>query len=129
MEIYDKRMQYFSSSDSKGTILCYKASDYKELMGNQADNNVVYKMLGEAVEDMKSELYPSVAFYDYIIASFYVFREDNAKKDQFINDYFRTLEYMDEAIETANAGGDAENANYLAAVKESVETVFVNSGE
>ncbi|HKM45078.1 MAG TPA: hypothetical protein VJY12_06445 [Dysgonamonadaceae bacterium] len=128
MEIYDKRMQYFSSSDSKGTILCYKASDYKELMGDEADNNVVYKMLGEAVEDMKSELYPSVAFYDYIIASFYVFREDNAKKDQFINDYFRTLEYMEKAIETANANNDVDNANYLTAVKESVETVFVNSG-
>ena len=128
MEIYDKRMQYFSNVDPKGTILSYKATDYKELMGDDVDHKFVYKMLDEAVEDMKSELHPSVAFYDYIISSLFLFLQDNTQKDQFINDYFRTLEYMDEAIETANASNDTDNANYLAAVKESVETVFVNSG-
>ena len=128
MEMYDKRLQYFSNVDAKGTILAYKATDYKELMGDNVDHKVVYKMLGEAIEDMKSELYPSGSYYDYIIASLYVFLQDNSKKDQFINDYFRTLGYMDDAIDSAKAGDDTGNLNYLTAVKESVETVFVNSG-
>lgn len=128
MEIYDNRMKYFSDSDSKGTILSYKATDYKELMGDDADQKVIYKMLDEATEDMKSELHPSGVFYDYILSSFYVFRQDNSKKDQFINDYFRTLGYMEEAIDKAKANNDADNANYLNAVKSSVETIFVNSG-
>ena len=128
MEIYDNRMKYFSDSDSKGTILAFKATDYKELMGDDADQNVIYKMLGEATEDMKSDLHPSVAFYEYILSSYYVFRQDNSNKDQFINDYFRTLGYMDEAIDKAKANNDADNANYLNSVKSSVETIFVNSG-
>ena len=128
MEIHDKRLQYYSDVDAKGTILCYKASDYQELLGDDVDHNFVYKLLGEATEDMKSELYPSGAFYDYIISSLYVFMRDNSKKDQFINDYFRTVEYMEEAIETAKTKNDTDNANYLSAVKESIETLFVNSG-
>ncbi len=128
MEIYDNRLKYFSDADPKGTILCYKATDYKELLGDDADQKVVYAMLGEAVEDMKSGLHPSGAYYDYIISSLMLFLQDNSNKEQFINDYFRTVEYMEEAIEKANKNEDTDNANYLAAVKESVETLFVNSG-
>ncbi len=128
MEIYDKRMQYFSNVDAKGTILAFKAYDYKELMGDNVDHSVVYKLLGEAIEDMKSEMYPSDAYGHYMIASLMMFLQDNSKKDQYISDYFRTLEYMDDAIANAKASDDAENANYIASVKESVETAFVNSG-
>ena len=128
MEIYDKRMQYFSNVDSKGTILAFKAYDYKELTGEDVDHKVVYKLLGEAIEDMKSEMYPSDAYGHYMISSLMVFLQDKSKKDQYINDYFRTLEYMDDAIENAKANNDADNANYIATVKESVENAFVNSG-
>ena len=128
MEIYDKRMEYFSDVDAKGTILAFKAYDYKELMGDDVDHKVVYKLLGEAIEDMKSEMYPSDAYGHYMIASLMVFLQDNTKKDQYINDYFRTLEYMDEAIKKAKANNDSENANYVLSVKESIETAFVNSG-
>ena len=128
MEIYDTRLKYFSNVDSKGTVLCYKTNDYKELMGDDADNNFVYKMLDEAVKDMGSELSPSASYYDYIISSLYIFLGDNTKKDQFIDDYFRTLDYIDGAIDNAKSENDTESANYLAAVKESIETVFVNSG-
>ncbi len=128
MEIYDKRMQYFSNVDAKGTILAFKAYDYKELMGDDVDHKVVYQLLGEAIEDMKSEMYPSDAYGHYMISSLMMFLQDNSKKDQYINDYFRTLEYMDDAITSAKANDDTDNANYIAAVKESVETAFVNSG-
>lgn len=128
MEIYDKRMQYFSNVDAKGTILAFKAYDYKELMGDDVDHKVVYQLLGEAIEDMKSEMYPSDAYGHYMISSLMMFLQDNSKKDQYINDYFRTLEYMDDAITSAKANDDTDNADYIAAVKESVETAFVNSG-
>lgn len=128
MEIYDKRMQYFSNVDARGTILAFKAFDYQELMGDDVDYKVVYDLLGEAIEEMKSEMYPSVAFHHYMISSLYVFLKDNTKKDQYINDYFRTLGYMDDAIENAKSNDDDENANYLTVVKEGIETAFVNSG-
>lgn len=128
MEIYEKRMTYFSNVDAKGTILAFKAFDYQELMGDNVDHAVVYKLLGEAIEDMKSEMYPANAYGHYMISSLMMFLQDNTKKDQYISDYFRTLEYMDDAITSATANDDAANANYLVSVKESIETAFVNSG-
>jgi tetratricopeptide (TPR) repeat protein len=128
MGIYDKRLKYFANVDSKGTILAFKAYDYKELMGDDVDQKVVYQLLGEAIDDMKSEMNPSDAFGHYMIASLMVFLQDNTKKEQYITDYFRTLDYMDEAIENAQTNNDTENANYIKLVKESIETAFVNSG-
>ena len=128
MEIYDRRMKYFSNVDAKGTILAFKAYDYQELMGEDADPAVVYKMLGEAIEDMKSEMNPSDAFGHYMIASLRVFLQDKSKKEQYIKDYFRVLDYMDEAQSNAIDNNDKENADYIALVKGSIENAFVNSG-
>lgn len=128
MEIYDKRMKYFSTADAKGTILALKAYDYTELMGDDADPKFVYEMLGEAIGEMKSAMYPTDAYYHYMISSLMLFLKDNTKKDQYISDYFRILEYMDVAIANAKTKNDTENANYLVTVKESIETAFVNSG-
>ena len=86
------------------------------------------KAVCQAIEDMKSEMYPSDAYGHYMLSSLMLFLQDKSKKDQYINDYFRILGYMDDAIENAKANDDADNANYVAAVKESIETAFVNSG-
>lgn len=128
MEIYDQRMKYFSNVDAKGTILAFKAYDYQEMLGEDADPAVIYKILHEAIEDMKSEMYPSDAYGHYMIASLRLFLQDKSKKDQYINDYFRIMDYVDAAKESAEGNNDAENANYIAAVKESIENAFVNSG-
>ncbi len=128
MEIYDKRLKYFSNVDAKGTILAFKAYDYKELLGDDADHQVIYNLLGEAIDDMKSEMYPSDAYGHYMISSLMLFLQDNTKKDQYINDYFRILGYMEDAIENAKSNDDEANAHYILAVKESIETAFVNSG-
>ena len=129
MEIYDNRLKYYSDADAKGTILAFKAYDYQELMGDDAEPAVIYETLGEAIEDMKSEMYPSDAFGHYMIASLRIFLQDkDNKKEQYINDYFRVIDYMDQAKENALANSDEENANYIVAVKESIENAFVNSG-
>ena len=128
MEIYDKRMKYFSDVDARGTILAFKAYDYQELMGDDADPAVIYKMLGDAIEDMKSEMYPSDAYGHYMIASLRLFLQDNSKKEQYINDYFRIMDYIDKAKENALGNNDEESANYIEDVKASIENAFVNSG-
>lgn len=128
MEIYDNRMKYYSNVDAKGTILAFKTYDYQELMGDDADPLVIYDMLGEAIKDMKSEMYPSDAFGHYMLASLRVYLADRSKKEQYISDYFRIMDYMDEAKDNATDNNDQENANYIVAVKESIENAFVNSG-
>ena len=127
-EIYDNRMKYFSNVDAKGTILALKAYDYQEMMGDDADPAVIYKMLGEAIADMKSGMYPSDAYGHYMIASLRIFLQDKTKKEQYIKDYFRIMDYMDDAKDNAITNNDKDNANYLDAVKESIENAFVNSG-
>ena len=112
MEIYDKRLKYFSNVDAKGTILAFKAYDYQELMGDDADPAVIYEILGEAIADMKSEMYPSDAYGHYMIASLRLFLQDNSKKEEYINDYFRIMDYMDQAKENALAANDKPSVTF-----------------
>ncbi|HTN67903.1 MAG TPA: tetratricopeptide repeat protein [Dysgonamonadaceae bacterium] len=128
MEMYDSRMKYFSNVDSKGTVLCFKAYDYQEMAGDDFDLTVSYDMLKEAIEDMKAELYPSDAFGHFMNASLRLYKEDESKKDQYISDYFRILDYMDEAKESYLANNDSDNAEYITALKSGIESAFVNSG-
>ena len=128
MEIYDKRMHYYGNEDSKGTILARKAYDYQEMIGDDVDHKVVYDLLGEAIEDMKSDMSPSDAYGHYMISSLMLFLQDRSFKDQYISDYFRILGYMEEAIEKVRANNDIANADYITAVKANVESAFVNSG-
>lgn len=127
MEIYDKRMNYFTD-ESKATVLAYKAYDYMEMMGEKADQNIIYSWLGEAVNGMKSEMHPLDAYSYYMIASLNKFLADNSLKNQYITDYFNVVGYVDEAIAKAKAGNDQASADYLTLVKDGIFKGFVNSG-
>jgi tetratricopeptide (TPR) repeat protein len=127
MEIYDTRLKYFSD-DNKGTVLAYKTYDYMELMGDKADSKVIYQWLGEAINEMKSDMEPKDAYSYYMVASLTQFLNDPGKKDQYITDYFTVTGYVDEAISKANAANDKANADYLGLVKEGIVKAFVSSG-
>ncbi len=127
LQIYDTRLKYYPDED-KGTVLAYKTYDYMELMANQAETKVIYDWLGEAIEDMKSDMEPKDAYSYFMVASLNQFLSDNSKKDQYINDYFRVTGYVDGAISKANSDNDTANADYLALVKDGIFKGFVNSG-
>src|SRR5690554_6022591 len=97
MDIYESRMKYFGDDDARGTILAYKTYDYMELMGDKTDQKVVYDWLGEAVKEMKQEMYPLDAYSYYMVASLSQYLADNTKKDQYITDYFSVVGYVDQA--------------------------------
>jgi tetratricopeptide (TPR) repeat protein len=128
MEIYDTRMKYYGDEDARGTILAYKTYDYMELMGDKTDQKVVYDWLGEAVNEMKEQMYPIDAYSYYMVASLSQYLTDNSKKDQYISDYFRVVEYVDQAIANYKAAGDQSNVDYLGMVKEGIVKAFVASG-
>jgi tetratricopeptide (TPR) repeat protein len=127
MEIFDTRLKYFSD-DNKGTVLAYKTYDYMELMGDKADSKVIYQWLGEAINEMKSDMEPKDAYSYYMVASLTQFLNDPGKKDQYITDYFTVTGYVDEAISKANAANDKANVDYLGLVKEGIVKAFVSSG-
>lgn len=128
MEIYDNRMKYFGDDDAKGTILAYKTYDYMELMGDKTDQKVIYDWLGEAVNEMKAEMYPLDAYSYYMVASLTQYLIDNSNKDQYITDYFSVVGHVDQAIANYKAAGDQANADYLGMVKEGIVKGFVASG-
>ena len=127
MKIYDTRMQYYKD-ENKGTMLAYKTYDYMELLEGNAEPKVVYDWLNEALEDMKSDMEPKDAYSYFMGSSITQYLNDNSKKDQYINDYFRITGYVDEAIAKASAASDQVNADYLALVKDGIVQAFISSG-
>lgn len=128
MEIYDTRIKYFGDVDARGTILAYKTYDYMELMGDQTEQKVIYEWLGEAIDEMKDQMYPLDAYSYFMNASLNEYLSDNSLKDRYISDYFRVVGFIDQAAANAEAAGDQANADYLGMVKEGVVKSFVNSG-
>jgi tetratricopeptide (TPR) repeat protein len=127
-DIYDKRLIYFGDDDAKGTILAYKTYDYMEMMGEQAETEVIYDWLNEAVSEMQDKMYPLDAYSYLMVASLSRYLADNTQKDQYITDYFTVTGYVDQAIANANSGNDQASADYLTMVKEGIVKGFVNSG-
>ncbi len=128
MEIYDTRIKYYGEDDAKGTILAYKAYDYMELMGEKTDQTVVYSWLGEALKEMKGNMNPLDAYSYYMVASLSQYLNDNSKKDQYLQDYFTVVGYVDQAIANAKSANDQANADYLTMVKDGIVKGFINSG-
>lgn len=127
MEIYDTRLVYYPD-DNKSTVLAYKTYDYMEMMEADTDSDIVYEWLGEALEEMKSDMEPKDAFSYFMGASITRYYNDNSRKDQYISDYFRVTAYVDEAIAKANDANDSANAEYLALVKDGIVKAFISSG-
>lgn len=127
MEIYDQRMVYYGDEE-KGTILTYKTYDYMEMMGDNADQNVIYSWLSDAVKSMKDQLYPLDAYSYFMVSSLNLYLNNNSLKDQYISDYFEVMGYVDQAILNAKASNDEANADYLGLVKEGIARAFVSSG-
>ena len=126
MEIYDNRLTYFGNDDAEGTILAFKTYDYMEMMGDQADYNIIYSWLSKAVNDMKDQMYPLDAYSYLMNTSLTRYLNDNSVKDEYITDYFNVVGYVDDAI--SNSADNQANAEYLEMVKEGIVQAFVNSG-
>ncbi len=128
MQIYDKRIQYFSDSDAKGTILTLKGQAYIDMLGKDADNNVVYKIFKQAVDDSKEKLYPQDGFAYFMNSSLNQYKKDNSKKDQYLQDYFTTVKYLESAADMYAEQNDTASVNYLNLVREGIVKGFVLSG-
>ena len=127
-DIYDQRLIYFGNDDAKSTIVAYKTYDYMEMMGDQAETEVIYNWLSEAVNEMKDQMYPMDAYSYYMVASLSRYLADNSLKDQYITDYFNVVGYVDKAIANANSANDEASADYLNMLKDGIVKGFVNSG-
>lgn len=128
MQIYDKRLQYFGDRNAKGTVLAMKGQSYIEMLGANADNKVVYNIFKEAVDSEKEHLYPQDAFAYFMNSSLVEFKKDASKKDQYLQDYFTTMKYLEAAVDVYAEQNDTATVSYMNQVKEGVIKGFVASG-
>jgi tetratricopeptide (TPR) repeat protein len=128
MSIYDSRMVHFAHLEPRATALARKTFTYMEIMGNDADLNIVHSWLGEAINEMREEMNPAEAFWHYMTSSLMLFHADNSRREQYLADYFRITAYIDLAIANAEAAGDQENVVYLASLRDGIVAGFLSSG-
>lgn len=132
INLYDVRMKYFGADhpkgDAKGSILAYKARDYMDMVGNDADQKLIYEWLSEAVNEMKEKLVPLDTYSYFMYASLSEFLKDNSLKERYLADYFKVSDYVDKAIANAKSSGDKDSEEYLLLVKDGIVKGFVNSG-
>ena len=125
MKVYDQRIQYFPTYQNTpaASVLGMKAVDYMQYSKNP-DINQAYSWLSESVNKMKenSEFYILQTFMD---VSAQKFKNDEAHREQFIQDYLDASKYTEEAIKIATKEKDKNNYKV---VKENLDAFFINSG-
>lgn len=130
MNTHDLRIKYTDEFLSKGT----KVSSADEALGIKAvdyiafapklDVNQAYQWLSQSVNAVKSESAAATIFY-FLQMSHDKLKTDPNHKEQFIQDYLTSSEYVDGAI----AAADKDNMKKsLQSIKDNLVALFINSG-
>ena len=130
MNTHDLRIKYTDEFLSKGV----KVSSADEALGIKAvdyiayapklDVNQAYQWLSQSVNAVKSESAPATIFY-FLQMSLDKLKTDPNHKEQFIQDYLASSEYVDGAI-AAETKESSKKA--LQGIKDNLVALFINSG-
>jgi tetratricopeptide (TPR) repeat protein len=126
--LYDRRMELFPGQESRATVLTLKTRRYIEIMDGQVSWATVHKWLGEALDLDGANILLQDAFWHYLVASQMLFQMDNERRDQYIEDYFRIMGYIDLANASAQTAGNQDAQAYLESIRESLTAAFIGSG-
>lgn len=130
MGVYDKRIKYFGNDARYGTdwILSRKAQDYLQIKGEDADPKLMYDWLKVALDQYQEKTEP-LAVSLYMFASLRLFHQNqDAHKEQYINDYLRSTAILDTQIAAAKAANNAKDLETLMTYKPVVDNGFASSG-
>ena len=125
MMLYDRRMELFPHLQPRGTVIAAKTTAYMNMMGDQANQATIRQWLGEAIDEMREGMAPSLAYWHFMAASLHQLQTNNISREQYIEDYFRIIGYLEQAI--ANASDEAIVA-HLQALSDGITGQFLSSG-
>ena len=99
MNVYDQRIKYFGDDRQYPTerILGNKGVDYMTIYGKDADLNLAYEMLNTSVENRKGISSPEVV-KSWVEVSERMFKANPELREQYINNYLKSLEYLDDYL-------------------------------
>lgn len=136
MAVYDQQLQHL---DKLNLLIRTPLKDFK-VKGSKAhdyityypgmDVNKAYEMLAEVIEQGKA----SNDYYivgDFMKVSQMKFKKEEAHREQFIQDYLTSSEYINVIAEAANKSTSSQKETLVKAVattKENVDAYFINSG-
>lgn len=132
MATYDKRMEYFASTDrnpnNRCTILGYKANDFSSIY--KSKTREAYAMFKESYDCLKAESNASV-LSGYYLAMFDLFKEaegdeKNALLSDLLTEYLNMQDYVDTNVK--NSSDDRVKEGYEKA-RNNIDEIFVQIAE
>ncbi|MBO5769259.1 MAG: hypothetical protein J6R19_05045, partial [Bacteroidales bacterium] len=128
MQVYDQRIQYFGDYVRAPRPFVYgrKAVDYFTLHpdGENSDKKPAYEWLTICINECSVRQF-NAAYAPYFILASKAMLENPEHKTQFINDYLKVMDVMDQKIALAKTDAEKEK---LAAYESDINDVFVSSG-
>ena len=128
MQVYDQRIQYFGDYVRAPRPFVYgrKAVDYFTLHpdGENSDKKPAYEWLSICINECSVRQF-NAAYAPYYILASKAMLENPEHKTQFINDYLKVMDVMDQKIALAKTDAEKEK---LAAYESDINDVFVSSG-
>ena len=100
MALYDNRIKYFGEDAKQPApvILGNKAIDYLNIMGKKADENLAFGWLEEVANNLKGDADAKV-LTQYVSLSFNKFKAEPSYKANYIANYMKGTEYLDDALD------------------------------
>ena len=131
MKLFDDRVKYFGNdpkNDKKDAIVARKAQVYNQLKGENSDHLLLYKWLGEVIDEFKNET-DLLAVSRYMFSSFRLMRSETEKyKEQYVNDFLKCSDIFDAQLEAAGAANNTEEVENILKFKTEMEQNFFASG-
>ncbi len=130
MKLFDDRVKYFGNNPRypKDNTIARKAITYNELKGENTDYALMYKWLGEVIDEFKEKT-DLMAVSRYIFASFKIFQGDPEKyKTQYLDDFLKCANIFDAQNKDAVVANNTEVINSIAGYKTVMEQTFFASG-
>ena len=128
MQVYDQRIQYFGDYVRAPRPFVYgrKAVDYFTLHpdGENSDKKPAYEWLTICINECSVRQF-NAAYAPYFILASKAMLENPEHNTQFINDYLKVMDVMDQKIALAKTDAEKEK---LAAYESDINDVFVSSG-
>ena len=100
MALYDNRMKYFGDDKKQPTpvILGNKATDYLNIMGDKADQDLAFSWFEEATNALKGDADAKV-LTQYVNLSYNKYKKEPSYKATYIANYMKGTEYLDDALD------------------------------
>ena len=130
MKLYDDRIKYFGSDPRyrNDDVIFRKSQTYYRLKGENSDHQLVYKWLGDVIEEFKEKTIPNAVML-YMVSSYNLLQKDMDNfKTQYVNDFLKCSAILDQQYAAAEAANNAKDLEDVLSCKKEIETNFIASG-